>query len=151
CGWWYSAPLPDGRLVVAHMTDADLRPRSASSADDSWENRLSRTTLTRARVGSQALIDKPKNVCAASRLRRPMYGADWLAAGDAAMAFDPLSGQGILKALVGGMRAAEAVIGHFNGNPRSIAEYAEWMTMQFSSYLKTRKLFYMKEQRWPDA
>jgi hypothetical protein len=23
--WWYSAPLPDKRLVVAYMTDADLR------------------------------------------------------------------------------------------------------------------------------
>ena len=39
-GWWYSAPLPGHRLVVAHMTDADLVVGSGYNINDYWNHKL---------------------------------------------------------------------------------------------------------------
>lgn len=39
-GWWYSAWLPDSRLVAAYMTDADLIPKGGASVSGYWRNRL---------------------------------------------------------------------------------------------------------------
>ncbi|MFE9426540.1 NAD(P)/FAD-dependent oxidoreductase [Kitasatospora sp. NPDC006697] len=50
-GWWYSAPLPDGRLLLACFTDADLPAARADGLPD----RLAETGPTRARVGAASL------------------------------------------------------------------------------------------------
>jgi flavin-dependent dehydrogenase len=151
CGWWYSAPLPDGHLVVAHMTDADLFAAAGCSPSDYWQHRLDKARLTYTRTGAQTALTEPKVVSAASLIRRPMFSSDWLAAGDASVAFDPLSGQGIYNALKGGILAAEAAIARFDGNSESFIEYSEWINTQFSNYLQTRSVFYSREQRWPKS
>jgi hypothetical protein len=44
-GWWYSAPLPDGRLVAAFMTDGtSLRTR------EEWIDAARRTRVTQERT-----------------------------------------------------------------------------------------------------
>ena len=63
---------------------------------------------------------------AATLFRKATRGDGWVAAGDAACAFDPLSGQGIFKALDGGMRAAEAVA-LFAGELAEDLPYVEWI------------------------
>ena len=151
CGWWYSAPLPDGLLVVAYMTDADLFAAAGCNLSDYWRHRLDEAKLTYTRIGAQTALTEPKVVSAASLIRRPIYGSDWLAAGDASVAFDPLSGQGVYNALKGGILAAEAVIARFEGNNESFTEYSEWINTQFSNYLQMRSTFYGKEQRWPHS
>jgi 2-polyprenyl-6-methoxyphenol hydroxylase-like FAD-dependent oxidoreductase len=148
-GWWYSAPLPGGRLIVAYMTDADLHAKM--DPNTGWCRELDRTILTRERVGSQQSLSEPMIVSATSLLRQPVSGADWIAAGDAASAFDPLSGQGVYKALDGGIRAAQAVIDRFRGNVESFSEYVKWVNLEFSRYLQLRGAFYSMEQRWPSS
>jgi flavin-dependent dehydrogenase len=150
-GWWYSAPLPYDRLVVAYMTDADLFAGSGHDHYNYWHRRLAEVALTSARTGSQTALTEPKIVSAASLIRSPVCGTDWLAAGDASVTFDPLSGQGVYSALKGGIHAAEAVIARFHGNSESFTEYSEWINRQFSNYLQMRSVFYRKEQRWPDS
>lgn len=44
----------------------------------------------------------------------PVCGEGWIACGDAALAFDPLSSQGLLGALASGVAAARAIS---SGNP----------------------------------
>jgi flavin-dependent dehydrogenase len=148
-GWWYSAPLPQGRLVVAYMTDADLLADTGYSPYNYWLRQLPEAALTSTRAGTQNSLTERKVVSAASLVRRPVYGTNWLAAGDASFAFDPLSGQGVYNAMNGGILAAEALIARFDGNSESFAEYASWVNSKFSSYLHTRRIFYSKEQRWP--
>lgn len=147
-GWWYSAPLPGDRLVVAHMTDADLFAGSGYNTNDYWSRKLVQAPLTFARTGQHTVLTQPNIVSAASLIRSPIYGADWLAAGDACAAFDPLSGKGIYSALKGGIVAAEAVIARFNGDNEAFTEYSEWINSQFSNYLQMRSALYKKEQRW---
>jgi flavin-dependent dehydrogenase len=150
-GWWYSAPLPHGRLVVVHMTDADLFSHSGCSPHYYWHRQLVEAPLTFARTGHQTALAEPKIVSAASLIRTPVCGSDWLAAGDASIAFDPLSGQGVYNALKGGILAAEAVIARLRGNKEAFIEYSEWINSQFSNYLRIRSAFYSKEQRWPHS
>lgn len=148
-GWWYSAALPNGRLIVIHMTDADLFAASRCSSFDYWHQNIAKTEHTSIRVGSQTVINKPKIVSASTIIRRPVCGIDWLSAGDACTAFDPLSGQGIYNALKGGVFAAESVIASFDNSSKSSINYTRWIESQFSNYLKLRYVFYNREQRWP--
>jgi flavin-dependent dehydrogenase len=151
CGWWYSAPLPHGRLVVTYMTDADLLAPSGISPYDNWRFQLRKAELTCARIGSQTTLTKPKIVSAASLIRRPVCGTNWLATGDASIAYDPLSGRGVYSALRGGILAGEAIIGSFCGNSESFTKYTDSINSQFSNYLQTRTAFYSREQRWSQS
>lgn len=148
-GWWYSAPLPHGRLVAAYMTDADLFAASHNSPCDYWRLQLCKTELTCKRIGSQTTLSKSKIVSAASVIRQPVCGTNWLATGDASIAFDPLSGRGVYSALQSGILAGEAIIASLCGNNQSFIEYTDWINKQFSNYLQMRTAFYRKEQRWP--
>jgi flavin-dependent dehydrogenase len=147
-GWWYSAPLPGDRLVVVHMTDADLLAGSDFNTSDYWNHKLVQAPLTFARTGQQHFLTQPKILSAASLIRSPVCGTDWLAAGDACVAFDPLSGRGIYSALKGGILAAEAAIAKFQGDNNAFTEYSARINSQFSNYLHMRSAIYNKEQRW---
>jgi flavin-dependent dehydrogenase len=79
-------------------------------------------------------------------------GADWIAAGDAASRFDPLSSQGITKALRSGVFASYAVADLLTrGDSRGIRRYQRFIRSEFDSYLRTRAQVYAQEQRWPQS
>ncbi|PYV02919.1 MAG: dehydrogenase, partial [Acidobacteria bacterium] len=76
-------------------------------------------------------------------------GKNWLAVGDAAAAFDPLSSQGIQSALTSGLRAAQSVERYLNGDRVALPSYASWVNKNFAEYLLIRNRFYRRELRWP--
>src|SRR6185369_1865372 len=78
-------------------------------------------------------------------------GDRWLAVGDAACTFDPLSSQGVMKALRSGIDAAEAIRRHLSGDARALSVYADRVATAYDDYLDTRSAYYAMEQRWPDA
>jgi flavin-dependent dehydrogenase len=133
------------------MTDPDLFAAAGCNPHDYLRRQLAEAALTSSRAGQQTTHIEPKILSAASLIRRPVYGIDWLAAGDASVTFDPLSGRGVYNALKGGVLVAEAVIARFDGNSQSFAQYSSWVNSQFSSYLQTRRIFYSMEQRWPQS
>ena len=136
-GWWYSAVLPGSRAVVAYMTDSDLYDNEV------WCRKLQRTVHAQSIIKDYA-FDAPPRVVAAnsSRLQR-VTGDGWLAAGDAAMSFDPLSGQGVCTALRWSLQAARAI------QQRAPADYDRAMKESFDRFLQIRESFYRKETRWP--
>jgi len=150
-GWWYSAPLPHGRLVAACMTDAGLLAASGDSPYDYWQRQLRKAEQTCKRIESQIIVARPKTVSAATLIRHPVCGRNWLAVGDSSIAFDPLSGRGVYSALQGGTLAAEAIITSSCGNNDSFTKYADWLNDQFSKYLQMRSSFYSREQRWSQS
>jgi flavin-dependent dehydrogenase len=87
-----------------------------------------------------------------SRLLNPITGPNWLAVGDAASRFDPLSSQGIVKALRSGIFASYA-IGDLlvRSDPTGLRRYQHYITEEFRSYTQTRAKYYGQEQRWPQS
>ncbi len=140
-GWWYSAPLPDGRLVLAFQTDAGpgLRAR--------WPEFLAAARVTAARAAGAVAAGEVRVVPAGTSRAEPVAGDGWLAVGDAAAAHDPLAGLGIHWALESGIAAAEAVLAGSAG----VEAYATDAARRFDRYLATRVDYYRAEDRWPDA
>jgi flavin-dependent dehydrogenase len=137
-GWWYSARLPDGRLVLAFHTDA------GPGLSRSWDEFLAAAPHTAARAGG-ARPGRVRRVAAASQRREPAAGRGWLAVGDAAAAHDPICGLGVQWALESGLAAAAAVVA---GDPQP---YACAAREQFDAYLDQRVAYYRGEPRWPAA
>lgn len=138
-GWWYSAPLPGARMVFAYMTDADLWQETE------WGSLLQTAPLTAERAGQGQLPAPAEIVSASSVVRHPVTGPDWIAIGDAAFAYDPLSGQGVYKSIDSGLRAAEAIAGN------TLPEYETWAQETYAGYLATRTRFYSSVRRWPQS
>lgn len=154
-GWWYSAELPDARLVLAYMTDADLYAKGQRQNADYWSQMLKRTIHTRSRVSGLDLSQCcPRVVSANSSRLAQTADHNWLAVGDAAMAFDPLAGQGIYKALESGLLGAKVIREHLSGNASTssaMGDYVEARNRDFDQYLQLRRVFYARENRWPQS
>jgi flavin-dependent dehydrogenase len=144
-GWWYSAPLPGAQRVFAYMTDSDLWRNS------SWGELLKQAPLTSERATAMEKLPRIHLVSAASVLRLPVTGPNWIAAGDAALAFDPLSGLGIYKTIESGLRASAAIVRCFEGDRSGMVEYENWTAEGFRSYLSMRRQFYASVERWPNS
>jgi 2-polyprenyl-6-methoxyphenol hydroxylase-like FAD-dependent oxidoreductase len=81
-----------------------------------------------------------------------LAGKCWLATGDAAIAFDPLSSHGITNAVYTAQRAVKAIALHLSDpNEKHFQEYAELLSAIFTTYLGTRNVLYQRERRWPQA
>lgn len=144
-GWWYSAPLPDDRMVFAYMTDSDLWNA------DTWHELMELAPLTFERAGRRQIPPPSLLVSAGSLVRRPVAGANWIATGDAALAYDPLSGQGVLKSIETGARCAAAVAAYFAGDHSALGAYDSWVQETYRAYLSERRQFYDGVQRWPSS
>jgi flavin-dependent dehydrogenase len=153
CGWWYAALLPDRRLAVAWFTDPDLLSRSAAWRPPGWWNLLQESELVRNAVASHGygMPERIRVLAAGSSLLTRSTGDGWIAAGDAAAAFDPLSSHGIGSALASGTRAARAVAATLAGDGTVGAAYAERLRADYARYLWDRHAYYADEQRWPDS
>lgn len=142
-GWWYSASLPGGRSVAMFMTDGDLRKQN------SWEDRLAAAPATTARLESwqptgQTIV-RPAN----SQCSQIAVGKGWVAAGDTAAAFDPISSLGIGFALRSGMEAARVAVALLEDDDTAAAGYAASVVRIYNDYCARLRALYELEKRWP--
>ncbi len=132
-GWWYSARLPDKRTVVAFMTDSDVM----RVARDRWQERI---------PPHSRLVHGPVICPAHSQILDPPIGEGWIACGEAAASFDPLSSMGIGYAIASGIQAARIA-----ANPEAGSLYAADVRRHYDAYLERRRMYYAMEQRWPES
>lgn len=146
-GWWYTAPIPQNRALVVFHTDRENCKRLLS-VEKLWTAQLSETRYIGERLAGQA--GRPELFCteAGSRRLASFVGDAWLACGDAAMAFDPLSSQGLLNAIYTGMRAGEAIAGALQG--ASVDAYGDRLEKIWENYCRHLQQMYALEQRWPE-
>lgn len=152
-GWWYSAPLPGGRLTVLFMTDADLPAVEVARTPDGWRRLLAGTRHTARRV-ADGRYDGPPEVrvaTAATGRLAACSGDGWAAVGDAAATFDPLSSHGIYSALAGGYDAGRAVAEAVGGQAAKLEAYSDALEKTFAEYLSLRGMHYWAERRWPGS
>jgi flavin-dependent dehydrogenase len=130
------------RLVGASVTYRDT---------DAWWAHLRRSGPTRARVQSGTMERPPQLSAAGTQHLVTPQGDAWVAAGDAACAWDPLSSAGILKALRTGRLAAFVALDAMLGRPDKTQRYTRIVRREHAAYLEQRTRFYSLEGRWRDA
>lgn len=147
-GWWYSSLLPDGRLIVACLTDADIARERRLREPAAWLAAMGQAPHTRARLVSATPEGAPVIRSADTGMLDRVTGDGWLATGDAASTFDPLSSQGVLKACRQGMVAGYALIDHLDGDRTSLPKYEALLQREQQEFLKAKRDFYRRETRW---
>jgi 2-polyprenyl-6-methoxyphenol hydroxylase-like FAD-dependent oxidoreductase len=151
-GWWYTAPLPDGRRILAFHTDADL-----PVAKD-LDGTAMLLASARAQPDLAALLSavdfqplsEPGYCTAHSCWTVPSAGLGWLAVGDAALACDPLSSQGLFNALYSGLMAARALRRALAGDTEALADYHQSIARVVDAYRAHLTAWYALESRWPE-
>jgi flavin-dependent dehydrogenase len=138
-GWWYAAPLPSGESVAVLTLDPDFYVSPGIVLGE----QLERAPLTCARVGRAELVESHV-VHVSSSLRRASAGNGWVAVGDAAASYDPLSGFGVVKALQDALALAESL------DAGTLDDHRSSHARRFAAYARQRRAYYALEQRWPD-
>ena len=149
-GWWYSSRLPGGKLVAVYMTDGDLLDHGLRQTD-SWVALLNKTEYTAQRVRKYGVGDPtPPRILPAHTVRlTTVTGDGWLAAGDSAVAYDPLASHGISMAMGSGFHAASSIIEFLGGRNDAMRVYERLIDSSFAHYLLMHHDAYLREQRWP--
>ena len=153
-GWWYAARLPRERMIVALAVEPADRQRFGETG--TWRQTL-RATEHVARWlegGKAALVESPalETALAPSAILSRVVGERWLAVGDAASAYDPISAQGIWKALSDGEAGAGAIAAFLGGAGETpLLAYQDGVFARFRDYLRLRRHLYGLERRWPEV
>lgn len=149
-GWWYSAPLPNRRMIVVFMSDADLVRKHALHSKRSWLEHIGTSLHTQRRLRGASLQLPLHTRPAYSQVAEPPVGKDWIAAGDAAASFDPLTSMGIGYSLLSGIESARVAHNVLSGSGQLTETFAQSVAEHFSDYLRLRRSVYRMERRWPD-
>ena len=80
--------------------------------------------------GYQLEIEPQMRAANSSRLRT-VVGDRWLAIGDSAAAYDPLSSQGILMGLGGAIESSQAILRFLKGESAALTDYATFIDRCF--------------------
>ena len=149
-GWWYAAAIPGEQAIVALGTRPEVAKSLQLSNVSRWASALCASNIIAPKLANAKIRAGSFGVTASQSYRvQRATGANWLAVGDAASAFDPLSSAGIYKALLTGKLAAEAINASFRH--RGLADYQQQLDSDYEQYLRHRQDMYEQETRWPDA
>ncbi len=149
-GWWYTAPLPGGHRVLALHSDPDLLPFDDAASLMARAARLRELGSVLASAGFEPVSAAASAAAGSSALDRAA-GPGWLAAGDAALAFDPLSSRGIFTAMYTGLSAASAADRWLDGDAGGLCDHQRLTDRVMARYRSQLGRYYAEERRWPDA
>jgi 2-polyprenyl-6-methoxyphenol hydroxylase-like FAD-dependent oxidoreductase len=151
-GWWYTANLPNGRIVAAFATEAEFARSMALHTPRHWMLLLKQTKHVGRRLNNCTLDPFPLTVRVVAPFRLDRFSEErWLAVGDAAAAYDPISSLGIEKAFGSALDAAATIARAIECGGFLSSDYGEGIARAFNEYQANRDYFYALEQRWADA
>jgi 2-polyprenyl-6-methoxyphenol hydroxylase-like FAD-dependent oxidoreductase len=134
------------------MTDSDLCGRGRLALEPQWMARLRAAPATQARLSRGRVSWGPRVFSAASHRLRRRGSQPWIAVGDAALAVDPISGSGVVRALRTARAGAETALAVLEGRMQeAIDAYESARDAECAEYLRERAVYYGMERRWLDA
>ena len=148
-GWFYSAMLPRGDYIVAYMTDADLYAAGRQRSNAFLADQISKAPHTQERI--DRVPAALTLYSAITTLRDTVIRRNWIAVGDAARSYDPLSGLGLWTAMKTASDAAPVIMAMLDGNLTDAIEYESANREAFALYLKAYRTHYGRERRWPQS
>ncbi|WP_378179217.1 tryptophan 7-halogenase [Aquimarina sp. SS2-1] len=147
-GWWYSAALPNRTIVVAYMTDADIANQLKLGKKETFNYLLNHSKYTQSRIKNTTTLSDPQITAAHTQYLSAVTGDSWLAVGDAASSYDPISSLGIFKSLAISQFAAYATLDYLKGNKTGLQKYQHIITQDYRAYMKKRQEYYTQEDRY---
>jgi len=156
-GWWYAARLPNNKVIVSLNTDPKTVKQHALQQDTNWLELLQQSTNSAHLLTGLKMIDKrPKCYPAPSFILDKVVGSAWLAIGDAASSFDPITSGGIFKSISDGVIAANVINDVFSAETDDrkafcLSQYQDLVSERYQLYLQVRRQHYQQEQRFPHS
>ncbi|WDE02169.1 NAD(P)/FAD-dependent oxidoreductase [Thalassomonas actiniarum] len=135
-GWWYYAKYSDTRGCLCYFSDGDLPLPDGPKTLLAQANKQS--LLAPLLADARPMTSTFKRSAAYSSALQNCIGENWLALGDAAASFDPLSSYGMTSALSGAFYASQALKRYFNNQPQYLQTYQQLMQKNFLAYLDKR-------------
>ncbi len=151
-GWWYAACLPNNKMVMTLFTDADIISEHKLHQLESWNQILQKSKHIKHLIhDARALSDKLWVRNAQTQLCDPRSIERFVAIGDAAVSFDPISSMGIGFSISSACFAAKHIANELEENRSTIDVLQEDIIQNFNHYLKIRAEYYQMEKRWPSS
>lgn len=148
-GWCYAVPSRDKMYCVLLASGKEL-PRTFNSRVTLWKDSLKQTHLISGRIGEMTPTGFHVMLANTSRLA-VTAGNGWVAVGDAALAIDPLSGQGLLNAFAGSALATRLIITAL-ADRREVEDardqYQEFIDSKWRFAAEESREVYCLERRW---
>ena len=153
-GWWYAARLPNNKMIVTFCTDQEGMKAHQWQIPANWLALLRQTKWLGKKISK--VLAKISADClhivthsAPSSLLSAVCGKDWLAVGDAASSYDPITSAGITKALQQGVQAGAAMATLITeGRQDALNTYQTQVFNDFAQYARVRSELYGSEKRF---
>jgi flavin-dependent dehydrogenase len=146
--WYWAAPLPDGSVNATVFVDATLIDgRGRAGLTELYLRLLRDFTLTTGHLRG-SLSTSVRACSAAASCTADPIGEGWIKIGEAAIALDPLSSQGVQHAISSGLQGA-AVVNSMLAYPESraaaIAFCREHLVETARQHTATAAIFYREQ------
>jgi flavin-dependent dehydrogenase len=146
-GWWYAAHLPDGRPIAGFHLGIDDAAVFARRPD-AWVQALNETIHIKTRFPPATFTTRLAPVEAGGACLAQFAGDGWLACGDAALSFDPISGYGMLAAVHQGALASDCIADALRAGTTALSDYCGRLEQLRSVYCGRHREVYLREHRW---
>ena len=151
-GWWYSACLPDNKMVVTFFSDADIISEYKLHQLETWQGLLQETNHIKYLItNTEALSDKLWVRNAHTQISDIRNLENFIAIGDAAVSFDPISSMGIGFSISSACFAAKYIAHKIEEGSSTIATYQEDILKNYKQYHSIKTRYYQEEKRWPTS
>ncbi|WP_053157109.1 NAD(P)/FAD-dependent oxidoreductase [Pseudomonas sp. P1.8] len=154
-GWAWMARRADGQCYWQWTVDvASVGLPAKAQLLDFCQQRRQASSVARAFFGSEPQVQLQLHARSSTAILSPQVcGDNWIRIGDAAMAVDPLSGNGIFQSLSSALQAP-AVINTLLRKPEraTLAQrfHQQRVEQLFLRFARIGRDFYADEQRWLD-
>jgi flavin-dependent dehydrogenase len=153
-GWWYVSELPASECLIVFFTDRDLLARRSEPRNAWICQQWTRTRACTEVFDGMELNELPHSQWtrhdARMSLRRKCFGKGWMAIGDAQIALDPLSGQGIMETLRSALSASEFLSSQTDIQRLDWGNWARTIADRYHHHRLKRIEQYARETRYSD-
>jgi 2-polyprenyl-6-methoxyphenol hydroxylase-like FAD-dependent oxidoreductase len=150
-GWWYISPDANNRVNVLFFTLKNIVPKKEKTVPF-LADELQKTKHIRELINpSESEFEQHQIMPAGTSYLEQPYGEKWLAVGDAAFSYDPISSYGITSALASGFYGAHAVSAKLKNEEDAFLTYRYVMENGSRPYLQKLSHQYSMEQRWNNS
>lgn len=147
-GWGIVSSLNKSTNVVTIFTEKGNGIQKSLTDFSNWKDILKNTQMLKELVSGET---KHKVTGGDANSSKPVQvaGQKWLAIGDAAMGFDPLSSHGVSNSIYCAQQAAKTISNVLKtGDESHLLAYDQTLSMIFDAYWDHKTKLYAAEKRW---